>query len=99
MHPEEEPEAKIVLQGVADCVFFEGGEAVVVDYKTDHVTDENALLERYSGQLELYAAILGESLNARVKECVIYSFALSKAINVVQSLRDGFTKPQICTIL
>jgi ATP-dependent helicase/nuclease subunit A len=80
--PAEEPEAKIVLQGVADCVFFEGGEAIVVDYKTDYVTDENTLLERYSRQLELYAAILGESLGANVKECAIYSFALSKAIVV-----------------
>jgi ATP-dependent helicase/nuclease subunit A len=78
--PPDAPDAKIVLQGVADCVFFEGGQAVVVDYKTDYVKDENTLLERYSRQLELYAAILGESLGANVKECVIYSFALSHAI-------------------
>jgi ATP-dependent helicase/nuclease subunit A len=78
--PKEEPEAEIVLQGVADCVFFEDGEAVVLDYKTDNVRDENTLVERYFRQLELYAAILEESLGARVKECVIYSFALSQAI-------------------
>jgi ATP-dependent helicase/nuclease subunit A len=78
--PQGEPEAKVVLQGVADCVFFERGEAIVVDYKTDYVKDANALLERYSRQLELYAALLGGSLGANVKECVIYSFALSKAI-------------------
>jgi ATP-dependent helicase/nuclease subunit A len=80
--PGDAPEEKIVLQGVADCVFFEDGEAVVVDYKTDYAVDENTLLKRYSRQLELYAAILSESLGASVKECVIYSFALSQAIIV-----------------
>jgi ATP-dependent helicase/nuclease subunit A len=91
--PGEAPEAKIVLQGVADCVFFENGEAIVVDYKTDYVKDENTLIARYFRQLELYAAILGESLGASVKECIIYSFALSRAIAVphrdIVALQNG----------
>jgi ATP-dependent helicase/nuclease subunit A len=63
-------------------VFLENNEAVIVDYKTDYVQSGNALLERYGTQLRLYAHILAKSLNVAVKECVIYSFALSKAIAV-----------------
>lgn len=31
----EAAEEKIVVQGIADCVFVEDGELVIVDYKTD----------------------------------------------------------------
>lgn len=72
--------SKIVLQGVADCVFFEDGKAVIVDYKTDHVTTPGELIERYEAQLILYRVILSKSLGAPVKECLLYSFALQTEI-------------------
>ena len=70
------------VQGVADCVFVEDGQGVIVDYKTDWVTQEEQLLERYRPQLELYRMILEKSLEIPVKECIIYSFHLGKAIAV-----------------
>ena len=71
-----------VVQGVADCVFLEDGQAVVVDYKSDQVQRPEQLLERYRVQLELYRKLLGETLAVPVKECVIYSFALNQEIQV-----------------
>ncbi len=81
--PEPASDAKIVLQGVADCVFIENGGAVIVDYKTERVKSPDELLERYSGQLGLYRAILGNRLGVPVLQCVIYSFALSREITVM----------------
>lgn len=73
-------EALVVLQGVADCVFLEDGGAVIVDYKTDRVKTADELMERYLPQLNLYKKILARSLGVPVKECIIYSFALSREI-------------------
>ena len=75
-------EDRIVLQGVADCVFFELDGAVIVDYKTDAIKDEAELISRYSKQLDLYRRILGKSLRVQIKECLIYSFAIGKEIRM-----------------
>lgn len=75
-------DGKIVLQGVADCVFVEDGAAVIVDYKTDRVHSADQLRERYAAQLQLYRLILSESLDLPVKECILYAFALSMSVNV-----------------
>ncbi|WP_312641990.1 helicase-exonuclease AddAB subunit AddA [Hydrogenoanaerobacterium sp.] len=73
----------ITVQGVADCVFIEDGACVIVDYKTDTVKDAQELVERYSAQLTLYKKIIEESLHLPVKQCVLYSFALSTEIPLV----------------
>lgn len=75
-------DAKTAIQGVADCVFIEDGEAVIVDYKSDYVKDARELVERYRVQLALYRAVLADSLGVPIKQCVIYSFALSAEITV-----------------
>ncbi|MCL2035156.1 MAG: helicase-exonuclease AddAB subunit AddA [Oscillospiraceae bacterium] len=82
MYPDMPKDAQIALQGVADCVFIEDGEAVIVDYKTDIVTDSKQLLERYGKQLSLYRMMLEESLGVPVKECAIYSFWLSAQVKL-----------------
>lgn len=74
--------AAIALQGVADCVFFENGEAVIVDYKTDRAASPGELAEKYAGQLRLYRAILEQNLGVPVRECLIYSFAFSREIQI-----------------
>ena len=62
--------------------FEEEGELVVVDYKTDRVSNENELKERYHSQLEYYAEALARLTGKKVKEKVIYSFTLQKEIEV-----------------
>ena len=61
---------------------FENGGAVIVDYKTDRVENEKALIDRYSAQLNLYAKAFEKILNMSVKQKIIYSFHLSKAITL-----------------
>lgn len=69
----------IIVQGIADCVFEENGELVLVDYKTDHVKTENELLERYKKQIMFYKSAIAKTLNKKVKEAVLYSFELGKS--------------------
>ena len=69
---------KILVQGIADCVFEESGHLVLVDYKTDRVNDENELLERYKKQLTFYKYAIEKTLKMPVKEVMLYSFYLEK---------------------
>ncbi len=73
---------QVVIQGIADCVFYEDGELVIVDYKTDRVQTDAELLERYSHQLNIYRTSLRKALGIPVRECLLYSFALGRAITV-----------------
>lgn len=72
----------VTVQGVADCVFFENGQAVIVDYKTDWVKSSEELAEKYAPQLTIYKLILEKSLGYPVKECVLYSFGLGREVQV-----------------
>ena len=75
-------ENRTAVQGVADCIFEEEDGVVIVDYKTDRVFSEEALRERYQVQLGLYGRLIGRALGRPVKECLLYSFALGKAVPV-----------------
>lgn len=78
----EAAEEKIVVQGIADCVFVEDGELVIVDYKTDTGVDAEALLDRYSAQLEIYREALSQALGMPVKETLLYSFFMNSTVKV-----------------
>lgn len=78
---EEYPEGEVVLlQGIMDAFFEEQGEVVLMDYKTDVVKDESELVKRYHVQLDYYTEALERLLHKRVKERIIYSFALGREI-------------------
>lgn len=72
-----------MLQGIADCMFEEDGEIVLIDYKTDRGAGEKVLADRYDLQIKLYAAALGRIFGKRVKEAYLYSFALGRAIKII----------------
>ena len=78
----EAAEEKIVVQGIADCVFVEDGKLVIVDYKTDTGVDAEALLDRYSAQLEIYREALSQALGMPVKETLLYSFFMNSTVKV-----------------
>ncbi|MGN1087125.1 MAG: PD-(D/E)XK nuclease family protein, partial [Porcipelethomonas sp.] len=63
-----------MINGIIDMVLEFEDYLVLVDYKTDRVTDINELAERYSGQLELYRKALEKTETKPVKETLIYSF-------------------------
>ena len=78
---EKFPDGEMVLiQGIIDAFFVEDGEIVLLDYKTDKVSDETELVSRYRIQLDYYKEALEASTNMKVKEIYIYSFSLGKEI-------------------
>lgn len=75
-------EEKVLIQGIIDAFFVEQGEIVLMDYKTDSVKNSEELVERYKTQLDYYTEALERILGMRVKERLIYSFALAQTIEV-----------------
>ncbi len=73
---------QIVVQGKLDCAFIENGEAVLIDYKTDRITDESVFISTYKNQLDIYAEALYQCLGVKVKEKYIFSFNLKKFIKI-----------------
>lgn len=73
---------KVLIQGIIDAYFEEEGEIVLVDYKTDAIKEPEDLIERYETQVEYYREALEKLTGRKVKECILYSFALNKAILV-----------------
>ncbi len=71
-----------MVQGIIDMYFEEDDGLVLVDYKTDSVSDISVLAENYSLQLALYRAALEITENRKVKETYIYSLKLSKAVKI-----------------
>ena len=71
---------KIIVQGAVDLCFIEDGEVVVVDFKTDRTDNPESLSAAYGEQLSIYAAACEKIFEKRVKQKIIYSFALSKEI-------------------
>lgn len=72
----------VLIQGVADAVIAEKDGLTIIDYKTDRVGMAEELDQRYRTQLELYGKALSKSFGCPIKEKVIYSFALSKEIDL-----------------
>ncbi len=68
-------EDDIIIQGIADCFFYEDDGIVLVDYKTDSVfsqTDTEKRAESYRLQIEYYAKGIEEITGVSVKEKYLY---------------------------
>ena len=72
----------VVVQGAVDCVFFEDGKMVIVDYKTDRVKDTAELKRKYEVQLKVYEKALKQVFGEHETELIIYSFWLSDQIEL-----------------
>jgi ATP-dependent exoDNAse (exonuclease V) beta subunit len=86
---DRDPDRGPLATGRVDMAYADGGELVVVDYKTDKdVTAETAedhALEKHSGQAEIYAQALASATGLPVREVV---FVYCKA-GVQVRLREG----------
>lgn len=71
-----------LLQGVMDCVFREGDQWILLDYKTDRVERESAFVERYADQLNWYARALERITGRTVAEKWLYALSTGKAYAV-----------------
>jgi len=84
-------EDEILLQGVIDCFFEDGSELVVVDFKTDRIT-QDTIGERaasYAPQLNTYSDALERITGKRVKERIIYFFAPGVCVKSPKRLSFG----------
>ena len=72
----------VIIQGAIDLCFIEDDGVVVVDFKTDRVDDQKELLNLYGEQLSIYSDACEKIFGKKVKERIIYSFALSKEISL-----------------
>ena len=78
-------ERNMIVQGMIDCAFREGDGWILLDYKTDHIEDENAFVEEYRPQLEWYAVALRELTGKPVRESWLYSLSVDKAFQVMKT--------------
>lgn len=72
----------ILVQGIIDMYFEEDDGMVLVDYKTDYVTEAKQLIQKHEEQLEMYKIALERATGKKVKEIYLYSTCLNEAINV-----------------
>ena len=78
-------EEKILVQGIIDLYYInKNDEIILVDYKTDYVSNNNEqeLIDKYRGQLDIYKRALEQALNKKVEAVYIYSLYLNKEILV-----------------
>jgi ATP-dependent exoDNAse (exonuclease V) beta subunit len=71
----------LLIRGAIDLWFEEGGELVLVDYKTDsYISDER--LQEYSMQMRLYAIALSRALERRVDRIILAVLRAGREISV-----------------
>ncbi len=71
---------QVLLQGVVDCALLEEDGIVLLDFKTDYITDETLpqVVERYRSQVEAYAQALGKIYEKPVKQRLLYFFHMGR---------------------
>ncbi len=76
---------QVLLQGVVDCAILDDDGILVIDFKTDRVTDEN--LEQvstgYFHQLRIYADALSRIYQIPVKSAQLYFFRTGRFVSVI----------------
>lgn len=82
IYPEDTSCETVLVQGIIDVYFEEPDGLVVLDYKTDQIRAAGDLAEKYHAQLDYYARALEQLTGKKVKEKIIYSFALGEEIRV-----------------
>ena len=70
----------VLIQGIIDACFIEDGRMVVLDYKTDRVSEPRELADKYGAQLDYYALALERLTGYPVGDKIIWSFCLGRDI-------------------
>ena len=79
---------QVLIQGIIDAFFEEEGDIILMDYKTDAVKSEEELVKRYHTQIEYYTEALERITGKKVRQRILYSFALGEEIRM-QGLTEG----------
>ncbi len=75
---------QVLLQGVIDCYFEEGEDIILLDYKTDYITEGDIarIKDRYSLQISYYARALETLTGQKVTERYIYLFSTGQLVEM-----------------
>lgn len=65
---------EIIVQGAIDCLFLENNNYVIIDYKTDRITNKTDFINKYFVQLDIYKQAIEQIKNINISELGIYSF-------------------------
>ncbi len=70
----------IIVKGMIDCFFEEEDGCVLIDFKTDYVTDSTIeeVAEGYRVQLDLYARAIKQGFGQDVKEIYLYFYSIDR---------------------
>jgi ATP-dependent helicase/nuclease subunit A len=71
---------KILMQGVVDCAVVDDDGLIIIDFKTDHVTEETLTqrVEDYRSQVETYRDAMERIFCKKVKRAVLYFFSMDR---------------------
>jgi ATP-dependent helicase/nuclease subunit A len=74
----------LLVQGVIDLFFEENNELVLVDYKTDYISEntKEGILDKYKIQLAYYKKALENIKRKKVKEIYIFLFDVGEEIKI-----------------
>ncbi len=74
----------ILIQGIIDCYFYEGDEVVIIDYKTDDITQVSVdmIKNKYKPQILSYKEAVERLTNKKVKGCYLYLFDIGQSIEI-----------------
>ncbi len=72
----------IVIEGACDCVLEFEDSIAIIDYKSDRMYEEYKFIEAYADQLRLYAAAMEQVMEKKVERLCIWSFSLSRFIEI-----------------
>jgi ATP-dependent helicase/nuclease subunit A len=78
------PDGEHLVEGKVDLVFEEDGQLVVVDYKSDAISEGQALAQaaHHAPQLQLYGRGLSQALGLPVRERLVLFTALGRTVPV-----------------
>ncbi len=72
----------IIIEGACDCVVEFEDSIAIIDYKSDRMYADEKFIEAYADQLRLYAAAMEQVMEKPVSKLAIWSFTLSKFIDI-----------------
>ncbi|WP_409069289.1 helicase-exonuclease AddAB subunit AddA [Clostridium sp. FAM 1755] len=73
---------KLIIQGIIDCCFEEEDGLVLLDYKTDYVSDIEKIKNRYKIQIQYYEEALNRITGKTVKDKYLYLFSIDNYIKI-----------------
>ncbi len=73
---------QVMLQGMIDCVIFEGENISILDYKTDRSGTPEEIVEHYRVQLDCYAQAAEIIYGKKVSHKYLYLFHYQKLIEL-----------------